>query len=93
MCERPRAPPRRPGAAENPLGRALRPPKPLHAHTLTTYTPPHDSNDPLLEIAMELEKIALADEYFVKRNLYPNVSVLHCLGIVWGGLGEGEGRH
>lgn len=28
---------------------------------------------PLLEIAMELEKIALEDEYFVKRKLYPNV--------------------
>jgi citrate synthase len=29
--------------------------------------------NPLLEIAMELEKIALEDEYFVKRKLYPNV--------------------
>jgi citrate synthase len=29
--------------------------------------------DPLLEIALELEKIALEDEYFVKRKLYPNV--------------------
>jgi len=28
---------------------------------------------PLLEIALELEKIALEDEYFVKRKLYPNV--------------------
>ncbi|KAI8476166.1 MAG: hypothetical protein J3K34DRAFT_455912 [Monoraphidium minutum] len=43
-------------------------------------------NDPLLEIAMELEKIAVRDEYFVKRNLYPNVDfysgiVLRALGI------------
>ena len=30
-------------------------------------------NDPQLKMAMELEKIALEDEYFVKRNLYPNV--------------------
>lgn len=30
-------------------------------------------NDPLLELAMELEKIAREDEYFVERNLYPNV--------------------
>ncbi len=30
-------------------------------------------NDPLLELAMELEKIALEDEYFVERKLYPNV--------------------
>ena len=30
-------------------------------------------NDPLLKIAMKLEKIATEDEYFVKRGLYPNV--------------------
>lgn len=30
-------------------------------------------NDPMLDIAMELEKIALEDEYFVERKLYPNV--------------------
>lgn len=29
--------------------------------------------DPLLEMAMALEKIALEDEYFIKRKLYPNV--------------------
>ena len=29
--------------------------------------------DPLLDIALELERIALEDEYFVKRKLYPNV--------------------
>ncbi len=29
--------------------------------------------NPLLEIAMELEKIALNDEYFIARKLYPNV--------------------
>jgi citrate synthase len=29
--------------------------------------------NPLLKVAMELEKIALEDEYFVKRKLYPNV--------------------
>ena len=29
--------------------------------------------DPLLDLAMELERIALEDEYFVARNLYPNV--------------------
>jgi citrate synthase len=28
---------------------------------------------PLLDIALELERIALADEYFIKRKLYPNV--------------------
>ena len=30
-------------------------------------------NDPLLEIALELEKIALNDEYFIEKKLYPNV--------------------
>jgi len=30
-------------------------------------------NDPLLDVAMELEKIALHDEYFIEKRLYPNV--------------------
>ncbi|MEL6365738.1 MAG: citrate synthase [Pseudomonadota bacterium] len=30
-------------------------------------------NDPLLKVAMELEKIALEDEYFVEKKLYPNI--------------------
>ncbi len=30
-------------------------------------------DDPLLEVAMELERVALSDDYFVKRKLYPNV--------------------
>jgi citrate synthase len=30
-------------------------------------------NDPLLQVAQELEKIALSDEYFISRKLYPNV--------------------
>ena len=30
-------------------------------------------NEPLLDIAMELEKIALKDEYFIEKKLYPNV--------------------
>ena len=29
--------------------------------------------DPLLEIAVEMERIALSDEYFISRKLYPNV--------------------
>jgi len=31
------------------------------------------TNEPLLEIAMELERIALEDDYFVTRKLFPNV--------------------
>jgi citrate synthase len=30
-------------------------------------------NDPLLQVARELERIALSDEYFIARKLYPNV--------------------
>jgi citrate synthase len=30
-------------------------------------------DDPLLDVAMELERIALNDEYFIERKLYPNV--------------------
>jgi citrate synthase len=42
--------------------------------------------DPMLEVAMELERIALEDEYFTKRKLYPNVDyysgiMLRALGI------------
>ena len=32
-----------------------------------------DKNDPLLQVAMELERIALHDEYFIERKLYPNI--------------------
>jgi len=32
-----------------------------------------DPNDPLLQVAKELERIALSDEYFIERKLYPNV--------------------
>ena len=30
-------------------------------------------DDPLLEVALELEKIALSDDYFVEKQLYPNI--------------------
>jgi citrate synthase len=30
-------------------------------------------NDPLLQVAMELERIALSDEYFIEKKLYPNI--------------------
>lgn len=43
-------------------------------------------DDPLFKLAMELEKIALEDEYFVSRKLYPNVDfysgiVMRAMGI------------
>lgn len=31
------------------------------------------NDDPLLDVAMELERIALTDEYFVEKKLYPNI--------------------
>ena len=34
---------------------------------------PGRENDPLFKLAMELERIALSDPYFVQRKLYPNV--------------------
>ena len=44
------------------------------------------SNQPLFEIALRLEEVALRDEYFIERNLYPNVDfysgiILRALGI------------
>ena len=30
-------------------------------------------DDPLLEVAIELERIALSDEYFIEKKLYPNI--------------------
>jgi citrate synthase len=42
-------------------------------------------SDPLLELAMALEKIALEDDYFVSRKLYPNVDFYS--GIVQRALG------
>jgi citrate synthase len=41
--------------------------------------------NPLLDIAVELEKIALEDEYFVKRKLYPNVDFYS--GLIYEALG------
>jgi citrate synthase len=42
-------------------------------------------NDPLLAIAKKLEKVALEDEYFKARNLYPNVDFYS--GIIYKALG------
>jgi citrate synthase len=41
--------------------------------------------NPKLDIALELEKIALEDEYFIKRKLYPNVDFYS--GIIYQALG------
>ncbi|MCP3141971.1 citrate synthase [Pyxidicoccus xibeiensis] len=41
--------------------------------------------NPLLDIALELERIALQDEYFVKRKLYPNVDFYS--GLIYEAMG------
>ncbi|EEP75086.1 citrate synthase 1 [Micromonospora sp. ATCC 39149] len=41
--------------------------------------------DPLLDIAMQLEEIALADEFFVSRRLYPNVDFY--TGLIYKAMG------
>jgi len=42
-------------------------------------------NEPLLDIAMELERIALEDEYFIEKKLYPNVDFYS--GIIFRAIG------
>ncbi|RME99289.1 MAG: citrate synthase [Chloroflexi bacterium] len=42
-------------------------------------------SNPLIDIAVELEKIALEDEYFIKRKLYPNVDFYS--GIIYQAMG------
>ncbi|MBU1863073.1 MAG: citrate synthase [Candidatus Omnitrophica bacterium] len=42
-------------------------------------------NDPLLEIAKKLEEAALCDEFFIERNLYPNVDFYS--GIIYRAIG------
>ena len=41
--------------------------------------------NPLLDIALKLEEIALADEYFISRKLYPNVDFYS--GLIYQAMG------
>jgi citrate synthase len=43
------------------------------------------TNEPLLDIAMELERIALEDDYFIEKKLYPNVDFYS--GIIFRAMG------
>jgi len=45
----------------------------------------NDGNNPMLDLALTLEEIALNDEYFIDRNLYPNVDFYS--GIIYQALG------
>jgi citrate synthase len=60
------------------------------AHILRDHAPKVLANlgrhDPLLDIAKQMEEVALSDDYFVSRNLYPNVDfysgvLLRAMGI------------
>jgi citrate synthase len=42
-------------------------------------------DEPLILVALELEKIALSDEYFIKRKLYPNVDFYS--GLIYRAMG------
>ena len=44
-----------------------------------------DINDPLFEVAQELQDVALRDEYFIERKLYPNVDFYS--GVIYRALG------
>ena len=46
------------------------------------------TNDPLLELALKLEKKVLADEYFISRKLFPNVDFYS--GIIYKAIGIPE---
>ncbi len=63
------------------------------SHTSTHTIPPQVAEevfeicgrDPLIDVAVELEKIARSDDFFVKRKLYPNVDFYS--GLVYRSLG------
>jgi citrate synthase len=44
-----------------------------------------NKSDPLLDLAMQLEEAALADDYFVERKLYPNVDFY--TGVIYRAMG------
>ena len=44
-----------------------------------------ETDNPLFELALELEQVALKDEYFISKNLYPNVDFYS--GIIYRALG------
>lgn len=44
-----------------------------------------DQNDPMFELALRLEEVALKDDYFVEKKLYPNVDFYS--GIIYRALG------
>ncbi len=54
-------------------------------HDLLAEMGADNPNQPLLKTAMDLEKIALEDDYFIQRKLYPNVDFYS--GIIFQAMG------
>lgn len=59
--------------------------KVLHKTCMEVLEELKTGNDSLLNIAVELERIALSDEYFIERKLYPNVDFYS--GIIYRAMG------
>ena len=47
--------------------------KAMQAQTHAVLNEVGHGDDPILKVAMELERIALSDEYFIEKKLYPNI--------------------
>jgi citrate synthase len=58
---------------------------PLHGGANQEVLEKHGADDHLLEIATRLEEVALKDEYFIERKLYPNVDFYS--GLIYRALG------
>ena len=68
-----------------PRVQELRPSCPHHQETADEVLGQLGIDDPVLDIAKQLEEVALNDEYFVQRGLYPNVDFYS--GIIYRALG------
>ena len=97
FVERVKAGRRPPDGLRPPRLQELRPAGEDHQAGRPTTSSRSRGRNPLLDIALELEQIALEDEYFVARKLYPNVDFYS--GIIYEALGlpvvdvPGDVRH
>ena len=74
-----------PDGLRPPRLQELRPAREAHQGACDKVLAKLGVKDPLLDIAKELEEVALKDEYFVERKLYPNVDFYS--GIIYRALG------
>ena len=68
-----------------PRVQELRPARASSSRSSPTRSSRSPARNPLLDIALELEKIALEDDYFIKRKLYPNVDFYS--GLIYQAMG------